>query len=171
MDTQTIQALPDTCTQCQIPALSNASWIDDKPYCTLCALGKVHDGHRAHGSRVQGRLWDAADQFWPDLHADQWLWEEYPVVLSGRNFRADFTVQLIPWAKIAIEIDSFAHHSSAMAITRDRQRQRLFQKGGWHVIRFSGQEVWHDPRACVEELIEIIARITEPLVATLQSVA
>jgi REase_MTES_1575 len=149
----------DVCARCQQPISSNAQWCFDRAHCSLCALELVVQGYRMHGSRIQGRFYDAAGTARPGVRTDSWLLEEYPVVLSGRNFRADFVVRAtLPYCKIAVELDSFAHHSSPTALLRDRQRQRLFQRDGWLVIRFAGSEVWRNPAGCVEELLQIVAQ-------------
>ena len=149
----------DFCARCSQPIASNAQWADAQSYCGACALYLATHGVRLHASRIQDLFWTAADKVWPDLRAEDWLFEEYPVLLSGRNFRADFvTYSLLPWPKVAIELDSFMHHSSSQAITRDRRRQRLFQKDGWLVVRFSGSEIWHDADGCVQELLDILSR-------------
>jgi hypothetical protein len=149
----------DVCTQCHGLISANAQWCEDRPYCSLCALGLAAEGRPVHGSRIQNMFLTAADKARPGLPANQWLWEEFPVVISGRSFRADFVVRpAFPAIMIAVELDGHPTHSSREARTRDCQRDRLFLKNGWTVVRFTGSEVWHDAAACVEELIEIISR-------------
>lgn len=148
----------DSCTRCGQTIRNNAHWNNDVPFCSGCALVLAADGYQLHGSRIQNLFHNAADHAFPGLTANDWLSEEFSVVIDGHSFRADFVVRL-PDIKIAVELDSFIHHSSPQALLRDRKRQRLFQKDGWIVIRFSGSEVWRNPESCVEELIEIILAI------------
>jgi very-short-patch-repair endonuclease len=103
-------------------------------------------------------FYDAANEIAP---VERWLWEEYEVAAGGRQYRADFILGslLSRGYKIAIEVDSFIHHSSREALTKDHQRQRRFQRDGWTVIRYSGSEVWQDARACVRDMIEVIGQI------------
>lgn len=87
------------------------------------------------------------------------FWKSYvrlhPAPLRGltRQYRVgsyiiDFA---IPRAKIGIELDGHATHSSPTAIAADRARQRSLQKKGWYIIRFGGQEVYRDSDKCVRE--------------------
>lgn len=87
------------------------------------------------------------------------FWKSYlrlhPSSLRGltRQYRVgqyiiDFA---IPRAKIGIELDGHATHSSPTAIAADRVRQRNLQKKGWYIIRFGGKEVYQNPDKCVRE--------------------
>lgn len=148
---------PDTCSDCGGLIVSNAQWDNDElPYCPRCAMVLEVAGRRLHGARTQARFWNAADQIRPGLRAEDWLIEEFQVFIGGHRYRADFVIRWLPSIQIAIEIDSFTHHSSSAAIARDRKRQRMFQRDGWLVIRFAGGEVWNDAKNCIEELIEIV---------------
>lgn len=149
---------PDYCARCDRLIVGNPQWIDDESYDPICALDMAAEGHRVHGSRIQNRFWCAADQVRPGISADDWILEEWAVVIDGHNFRADFVIRPDWGVKIAIELDSFTHHSSAQALMRDRVRQRLWQKDGWLVVRFAGSEVWRNPDGCVAEVIEILIR-------------
>lgn len=146
----------DYCTKCQALIPKSAQWYEDQSFCPRCATYMAAEGFRMHGSRTQGRFWDAARRMRPDFPPELWLWEEFKVVCAGRPFRADFVFRFGPEFKVAVECDSFMHHSSRPALTRDHQRQRAFQREGWLVIRFSGSELWNDPAACVIELIQLV---------------
>lgn len=88
---------------------------------------------------------------WQRLHTKIKLTPEYPV---GR-YRIDFAY--VP-AKIAIELDGHATHSSPAAIAADRRRQRELEKLGWRFIRFGGQEVYQNADACAREAREFIVK-------------
>ncbi len=87
------------------------------------------------------------------------FWKSYsrlrPAALRGLtrqykvgNYIIDFA---IPRAKIGIELDGHATHSSPAAIAADRRRQRVLQMKGWYIIRFGGKEVFQNPDKCVRE--------------------
>jgi very-short-patch-repair endonuclease len=64
----------------------------------------------------------------------------------------------LPRRKIGIELDGWASHSSTTSIAHDRFRQRRLEEAGWHIIRFGGQEVYDNPRACVLEAARFAGR-------------
>jgi very-short-patch-repair endonuclease len=69
------------------------------------------------------------------------------------HFRVDFAHLA---TRTVIELDGFDHHSSTADIENDRKRQRYIEDAGWHVIRFGGREVHHDPEACVRAVLRRI---------------
>jgi very-short-patch-repair endonuclease len=48
------------------------------------------------------------------------------------------------------------HERTKEQAARDRQRERSITKRGYTIIRFTGSEVFYNPRKCVEEVIEIV---------------
>lgn len=71
------------------------------------------------------------------------------------RYRIDFAYVS---AKIAIELDGHATHSSPAAIAADRRRQRELERLGWRFIRFGGQEVYQDADACAKEARDFIVK-------------
>jgi len=69
------------------------------------------------------------------------------------KYRLDFA---LPFRKIAIEIDGHDYHTTKEQRRKDYQRERALQKLGWHIVRFTGSEVYNDADDCVKELISII---------------
>lgn len=47
----------------------------------------------------------------------------------------------IPSAKLAIECDGKAYHSSPEQKAKDRRRDKFIRSRGWRVIRFTGREI------------------------------
>lgn len=68
--------------------------------------------------------------------------------VPGFRYRVDFA---FPSDKIAIELDGYEYHNSKEQFTKDRQRQREMELGGWRFIRFSGSEIYHNTEACVRQ--------------------
>lgn len=63
--------------------------------------------------------------------------------------------------KIAVECDGHDFHERTKAqAAHDKRRDRYFTLNGWHVLRFTGAEIWRDPRACVEQISQLIVRRT-----------
>src|SRR5258708_35931889 len=88
---------------------------------------------------------------WRELGYDlEWaLIPQYPI----ESYFVDFA---IPELLVAIELDGFDHHSSAVDIANDRRRQRDIERHGWHVIRFGGREIYLDVMASVLETKAIL---------------
>ena len=86
------------------------------------------------------------------------LQPQYPI----GKYRTDFAIAS---AKLAIEIDGHAYHSSKEQRTYDAQRDRAFTVEGWTVIRFTGSEVFKQPEQCAIEALTAY-RKKHPIVAT-----
>lgn len=72
-------------------------------------------------------------------------------VLSG-----DFIYPELKGYKYAIELDGHNYHSSKVQMTNDYERENNLKELGYSVIRFTGSQVYNDPIACVEKVINII---------------
>lgn len=58
-----------------------------------------------------------------------------------------------------IECDGHEYHERTKdQARRDKQRDRYFQSRGHKVLRFTGSEIWADPSACAQEIINEFAR-------------
>lgn len=90
------------------------------------------------------------------MFAEEWRSQSlhllYPLVsqqpIKNGAYRIDFA---FPRYQVGIELDGYTYHSDRNAFTRDRQRQREIEALGWHIIRFSGDELRQDITACVRE--------------------
>ena len=76
---------------------------------------------------------------------------QYPM---GR-YRLDFAV---PKIKLCIELDGHDLHKSKDARAHDAFRDRTLTKQGWTTIRFTGSEVYRNPRKTCDEIAEYINR-------------
>ena len=76
-----------------------------------------------------------------------------PQVTVG-PYRVDFA---IVDRRIAVEVDGHEFHHTREQRTADAQRQRWLSSEGWHLVRFTGSEVYADADACVSELERILA--------------
>lgn len=103
-------------------------------------------------------IWNNAMPFAP--HKDrvfvspQFKFGDYRVdiALFGRDFRGkEF--------RFAIECDGHKYHKSKEQTKRDRKRDRFFQFWGWHIVRFTGSEIYADPDACAEEVGDLVCQI------------
>jgi very-short-patch-repair endonuclease len=82
------------------------------------------------------------------------------IEIDGAAYRIDFVVEALSGnIKFAIELDGHDFHERTKEqAARDRQRERSITKHGYTIIRFTGSEVFSNPRKCIEEVIEIVTR-------------
>jgi REase_MTES_1575 len=65
-------------------------------------------------------------------------------------------------ASVAIELDGHDwHERTKEQAASDKSRDRALAKLGWHTLRFTGHEVYADASACVRDVVETVARLTE----------
>lgn len=88
-----------------------------------------------------------------DLH----IYPQHPV---GR-YRLDFA---IPNQRIAIELDGHEYHKTKYQRTRDAKRDRWLYGQGWHVLRFTGSEIYENLDRCIDEICALVG--VERLTAT-----
>ena len=81
------------------------------------------------------------------------------LTVNGTTYKIDFVVEAPNGEmKLAIELDGHDFHEKTKEqAARDRQRERTIVKQGYTIFRFTGSEVFRNPRKCVEEVIEMIA--------------
>lgn len=118
--------------------------------------------HRGRGSRSQRFIVPAdfatespietimADALadWIDHHdADATITTQAPV----GPYRADMLVES-RGAKLVVECDGHAFHSSRDQVEYDKRRDRFFVTQGLAVMRFSGREIQRDPRGCAAQV-------------------
>lgn len=81
------------------------------------------------------------------------------------NYRVDILIQdgtlpdsLCGVSYIVVECDGHNFHERTKEQARhDRKRDRFFQSKGYRVLRFTGSEIWSDPYACADEIIDHLA--------------
>ncbi|WP_200933222.1 MULTISPECIES: endonuclease domain-containing protein [unclassified Sphingomonas] len=81
------------------------------------------------------------------IESEQWFGDAEK---HGR-YRVDF---ILKDARLIIELDGHAYHSTKEQFERDAIRQRYLTRAGYSVIRFTGREVNRDPASCVREVRE-----------------
>ncbi|GAA0949815.1 type IV toxin-antitoxin system AbiEi family antitoxin domain-containing protein [Kribbella koreensis] len=97
-------------------------------------------------SVLRARLLEAGfDEFVP-----QW-------VVRDKTFSARIDLAQ-PRLKLALEADSFAHHGSRSALTRDCRRHANLTIRGWRLIRFSWEDVMLDPGW----VVDVVTKALQP---------
>ncbi len=72
----------------------------------------------------------------------------YPQHKVGK-YSLDFA---IPEMMIAIELDGHEYHKTKYQRTHDAQRDRWLYGHGWHVLRFTGTEIYKNLDKCISEI-------------------
>lgn len=85
------------------------------------------------------------------LHLIYPLTSQQPV--KNGAYRLDFAYAP---AMFGIELDGYTYHGDRASFTKDRQRQREIEALGWHIVRFSGDELRRDMAACVREAARLL---------------
>lgn len=58
--------------------------------------------------------------------------------------------------KLIVECDGYRYHSDRASFTSDRKRDRVLKSLGYDVLRFSGLEIYKDPLAAAQELVDYL---------------
>jgi len=76
-------------------------------------------------------------------------------VYAGRRLvgRIDFAY---PEHRVAIEVDGYESHTSLQAFRRDRDRQNRLVAMGWTVLRFTWDDVVHDPTRVARAITNVL---------------
>jgi very-short-patch-repair endonuclease len=115
----------------------------------LLAAAELNDLYRT--SPIEDRLYDAlrGDGLEPE--------RQYYVREQGRGYMLDLAL-LTRDRSVAVECDGEAYHSGRDKAQQDRERDNALNAAGWHVLRFSGAEIWQDPIECAR----VIRRALRP---------
>lgn len=75
------------------------------------------------------------------------------------RYRADFVVtfKMAPYEpiRVVVECDGHDFHEKTKEqAEHDKRRDRFMTAQGFTVMRFTGRELWRDPFACVEEIVD-----------------
>lgn len=106
------------------------------------------------GPTPHDMLWEAVRQRWPDAE------RELAGAVPDRKFRLDIGFVA---ARLAVEVDGFAHHGKYVAdFRRDRLRQNLLTLAGWRILRFAAGDIRGDLQGC---LATIEAALAAPMPA------
>lgn len=97
----------------------------------------------------------------PDFDEAAFVYTQIPI----GEYRADILIHdaTLPlelgqprW--MIIECDGHDYHERTKEqARRDKRRDRYFTSKGYKVLRFTGSEIWADPDACAEEIVENLA--------------
>ena len=99
-----------------------------------------------------------------DKDADIRLFPQKEVECRKNKYRIDIAIEVDFMGKtyrFAIECDGHEFHEKTKEqALRDKKRQRDLTALGYHVIRFTGSEIWHKPSEAAWEAIHLIEEVT-----------
>ena len=93
--------------------------------------------------------------------------QEMHYVLTAQAPIGSYKVDFLLWVTcgkeqggVAIECDGHAFHEKTKEqAARDKKRDREILAAGYPVMRFSGSEVYKDPRGCVSQVAEVFSEV------------
>ena len=78
------------------------------------------------------------------------------IINDGLFYIVDFVFHTIHQHKIAVELDGYEFHEKTKEqAIKDKERDRNLQQEGYFVARFSGSEVYADPKATLFKIMDI----------------
>lgn len=99
-----------------------------------------------------------------DPNSDLRITPQEEIKIDGKRYRIDFEIKVTLNNKthyFAIECDGHEFHEKTKEqATKDRKRERKLIEHGYHVIRFTGSEIWEDPAGCAYEVFSIANKIS-----------
>jgi very-short-patch-repair endonuclease len=72
------------------------------------------------------------------------------------SFRYDFAITRQEKLIGLVECDGKEFHSTTEQIANDRAKDKLAAQMGVRMFRFSGSDIWRDPKVCVREVLHTI---------------
>ncbi len=83
---------------------------------------------------------------------------QLPVRVAGRNFRVDFAW---PSARVFVEVDGFAFHSTPDQLAHDSTRQNLLVAQGWTPLRFTNKDLTEQPAATARSVLRTLGFVED----------
>lgn len=82
---------------------------------------------------------------------------QYQIDTPSGKFRLDFLLELrtnLGTFRLAVECDGHAfHEKTKQQAARDKRRDRAIVQEGVAIVRFTGSEIWANPRRCANEAV------------------
>ena len=103
-----------------------------------------------HTSPIEDLMWEALKA--SEIQAER----QYEIRERDASYDLDFFVECDNGAKIDIECNGDAYHSTKAARDRDRRRNTYLTTNGWLVQRFGTDELRNDIGSCVDQIRTLI---------------
>jgi very-short-patch-repair endonuclease len=133
--------------------------VDSAMHCGLLTVAQVTQIAGALPARARRVLADMDGRADSGLESIARLWmRELGFDALVHPDIAGMEVDLLVGRSLIIELDGEEFHSGPAAFEGDRRRDAILSAGGFIVIRFSYQQVMHDPSTCLRRIREHISR-------------
>ena len=93
------------------------------------------------------------------------LTPQYKIKKDESYIRVDFLLEIFDErdemnnVKIIIECDGHNFHEKTKEqAKKDKSRDRFLLNNGYYVLRFTGSEIYQNPRKCVQEIEDLIIK-------------
>lgn len=117
------------------------------------------------GERLEEEL-NSYNTFNKRVNFFYFLHPQIPIVINEQTYRVDFLIAPMScefdtnFPHLIIECDGHDfHEKTPEQATRDKQKDRALQLAGYKVIRFTGSEIYKNPRRCAREVINFLRQI------------
>lgn len=85
------------------------------------------------------------------------------IIVEGKSIRVDMLIWHPSFDRgLVVECDGFEFHNSKESFVSDRKRDRAIAASGYEVQRYSGSEIFNNPRDCVTDVIAYMNRHQQP---------
>lgn len=122
-------------------------------------------GHRVHNNVSFGPLEKRGSLYETEVvHGDPLTWIYVSPQVQLPDWRVDFLISVVEpngsresptWHELIVECDGHDFHErTKLQAAKDRSRDRSAQLGGRIILRFTGSELWRDPVACADEVLQ-----------------
>ena len=133
------------------------AWSCDSPIEKLFLAGMIRDGFTR---QVEGDAPGLGFKSCRAIYRHQGLMAATQAELSGAPYRLDFAFWGVGRPGFAVELDGHDFHERTKEqARRDKRRDRDLVVLGWRVLRFTGSEVYKDPRRCLIDVLQAIGAV------------
>lgn len=90
---------------------------------------------------------------------------QHSLEVEGKKYRIDFLVAALINGRaieVAVECDGHDFHEKTKdQAQRDKSRDRALQRKGITTLRFTGSEIYQNPRRCAKEVMNVLESLAE----------
>ena len=92
---------------------------------------------------------------------------QVPIYLEDKTYKVDFLVESYVYNDeefeltnpVVIELDGYKYHSTKEQRNKDCEKENNLKLAGYHVIRFTGSQVFNEPFECVRSVHKYVLRL------------
>ena len=109
-------------------------------------------------------LWHKIEgfQFRHKIH----LIPQWEIAAEGKTYRPDFYIECSTKAnswfivKVLVECDGHDFHEKTKGqASRDKEKDRILVRNGYHILRYTGSEITKDPFKCADDIFDTLRKL------------